>query len=467
MPAWAWKITMVWRTRRADVEGTLVDGLGPVQLSVVEQHPAEPGMEGSGEAAEQRLVGGDRRFERRDRCGVVAGALVEVGDHAEAYRVHDRSVEALEALGGGPIVPLGGVEVAVDDGQLGQRVRARRSGERIVGRLAVEVEQDPAPTARLVEITPHGGLLGVERVGQAHPCDVAVAFEDLQRRGQIVIAVLAGTGEEVEQPTAGQRQGERALVGLTPAGEGVVEPAPTLGHHARQPVRPGGAAGDEQRRLGVVVGDGPVERRAEVVVLGVDRRQPRPLGVTGERGCALRARDGVVPGHRVPDAHRVTPFGEPLPAVLGERLQQGEAHAAGHRDGDHQRLVDQRPKMVGDVGGGDLVVGAHHFGRRQVAAAGEHREPFEDALLVVEQELVAPIDDGTQRLLSGQGRARPARQQAEPIVEPRGDLGERERPGTGRRQLDRQRQPVEPSADLGDDTRRRPARSARQPPGHE
>ena len=117
------------------VERTLVDGLGSLELTVVEQHPAEAGLERSGEAAEQRLVGLDGRLERLDRGGVVAGPLVEVGDHAEAHRVHDRPVEAPEALGGGSVVTLGRVEVAVEDGQLGQRVRCgprRRRGPRVL-----------------------------------------------------------------------------------------------------------------------------------------------------------------------------------------------------------------------------------------------------------------------------------------------------------------------------------------------
>ena len=89
--------------------------------------------------------------------------------------------------------------------------------------------------------------------------------------------------------------------------------------------------------------------------------------------------------------------------------------------------------MVGDVVGGEVVVGAHRLGGRQVAAAGEHRQPLEDALLVVEEQLVAPVDDGPQRLLAGQGGARPAGQQAEPVVEPGGDLLRSGTLGCGRR----------------------------------
>ena len=78
--------------------------------------------------------------------------------------------------------------------------------------------------------------------------------------------------------------------------------------------------------------------------------------------------------------------------------------------------------MVGEVGRGDRVVGAHRLRGRQVAAAGEHRQPLEDALLVVEEQLVAPVDDGAQRLLARERGARPTGEQAEPIVQAGGDL---------------------------------------------
>ena len=115
------------------VERSLVGRLGPRQLAVVEQHPSEAGEERPGEAAEQRLVGLDGGLERRDRGGVVAGPLVEVGDHAEAHREHDGPVEPTEALGGRAVVPLGLGEVAVEERELAERVRReprRRTGRR-------------------------------------------------------------------------------------------------------------------------------------------------------------------------------------------------------------------------------------------------------------------------------------------------------------------------------------------------
>ena len=86
----------------------------------------------------------------------------------------------------------------------------------------------------------------------------------------------------------------------------------------------------------------------------------------------------------------------------------------------------------------------------QLAAAREHRQPREHPLLVVEQQVVAPVDDGLQGLLARQRRARAAGQQPEPVVQAGEDLVGRERTRAGGRQLDRQRQAVEAGADLAD-----------------
>ena len=68
---------------------------------------------------------------------------------------------------------------------------------------------------------------------------------------------------------------------------------------------------------------------------------------------------------------------------------------------------------------------------------------------LVEQP-VRPRHRGVQRPVAGR-RARPGGQQLEPSVEPGRHLGDVEGVQPGRRQLDRQRQPVESTHDLGDD----------------
>ena len=64
---------------------------------------------------------------------------------------------------------------------------------------------------------------------------------------------------------------------------------------------------------------------------------------------------------------------------------------------------------------------------------------------------MAPVDDGPQRLLTGIDRARAGREDGEPVVEPLQQLGHVHRPDACRGQFDRQRERVDPRADLGDD----------------
>ena len=50
---------------------------------------------------------------------------------------------------------------------------------------------------------------------------------------------------------------------------------------------------------------------------------------------------------------------------------------------------------------GTLIVGADRLDRLQVAAPGEDRQPSEQAALVFEQEVVAPVHHRTKGLLAG------------------------------------------------------------------
>ena len=73
-----------------------------------------------------------------------------------------------------------------------------------------------------------------------------------------------------------------------------------------------------------------------------------------------------------------------------------------------------------------LMVSSAHTTR---AAARSHPpvndgQAVEDSPLVVEQQVVAPVDDGSQGLLAGTGRAGAAVQYPEPIVETDRELGQ-------------------------------------------
>jgi len=71
--------------------------------------------------------------------------------------------------------------------------------------------------------------------------------------------------------------------------------------------------------------------------------------------------------------------------------------------------------------------------------------------------VVAPIERRQQGLVPRQCRSVTAAEQVEPIIEPGCNFRNPEHAAACRRQLDRQRNAVEPPADSGHDGRNRPA----------
>ena len=201
-----------------------------------------------------------------------------------------------------------------------------------------------------------------------------------------------------------------------------------------------------ERPLGARLRDRPAESRVEVVDLGV-----QPGEVLPGAGTPKRAIGSVALGERevvaiVVLAHGldVGRGGEALAGVGADRLEHPqpgwrERVLASHE----QALGDQAVERV-QSGGGDRL------GRLDGRAAGEHREPREAALLVVAEQLVAPVDSGAQRLLARGCVARARARRAERGIEAVGDLGRRQQSAAGGRELDRQRQPVDAPADLRD-----------------
>ena len=198
-------------------------------------------------------------------------------------------VDLGEPVGRGAVVPSASSEVAVQDCELPAEYARAAIANGSSGVCRVEVEDDPPPAPGLVDVVAGRGHLGVERVGENHRRDVAEAGEDLERRGQVLVAVLGRAGQEVEEPATGQGQRAGALVRLARAGEGVVEPALAL--HRRPASQWGQLVPPAivSAVSGVVVGDRPLERSPEVVVFPVDRRSATPAGRSPEYAAALCA----------------------------------------------------------------------------------------------------------------------------------------------------------------------------------
>ena len=150
-----------------------------------------------------------------------------------------------------------------------------------------------------------------------------------------------------------------------------------------------------------------------------------------------------------PDLAGVATLDQPLGRVLPDRLQQAVARVAvGPAGHQHQRLVHQprqqieRPELVGAI---------CEDPRRDLErpAADEHRQHAQQPLLLGGELVVAPLDRRLQRLLPRQ-RGLAAGQQPEAIVQLAANLLDREQLHAGGRELQRQRDAVEPAADVGD-----------------
>ena len=210
------------------------------------------------------------------------------------------------------------------------------------------------------------------------------------------------------------------------------------------------AAISPQRGAGVAGQHGSAQRGVEVVALGVEPPQPLQLLRTAQVG--IRSLGQVKEVGRM---GRMQPvllacLGQPLGAERPYRLEHPVTPAVSVGRLVHrldQRLVREAGQHVDDIGRGQPAQPAHPLGRRQRGTAREDGEPPREHLLGVVEQVPAPLHHRAQRLVSRLGGAVAAGQQPEPVVQPGGDLRQRQCAQPRRGQLDRQWQAVERPAD--------------------
>lgn len=132
--------------------------------------------------------------------------------------------------------------------------------------------------------------------------------------------------------------------------------------------------------------------------------------------------------------------------VLPDRLEKsvaGRAHPLALHD---QRFVHQVGQAIENL---KLVGtrGRHRDRGLQRPSAGEDRESPKERLLRRGEKAIAPIHGSAQGLVSFQGGATAAGEQAEAIVEFCVDMDDGKESHARRRQFDRERNAVEPLAD--------------------
>jgi hypothetical protein len=142
--------------------------------------------------------------------------------------------------------------------------------------------------------------------------------------------------------------------------------------------------------------------------------------------------------------------GELLVGVLPERLEHPVAHGVvGAALGRHQRLVEEPGQVGRHAVERQRRRPADAFGRLEIEAAAEAGEPGEKHALGRLEQVVAPVDGRTQRLMPWHPAAG-APEEREARVEAASDLVGGEGGDTRGSELDREGQAVEPRTDPGD-----------------
>jgi hypothetical protein len=219
------------------------------------------------------------------------------------------------------------------------------------------------------------------------------------------------------------------------------------------PVHPEVGADQQPALAGVAVAGSSeleirIERGLEVGLLLDSALDRRDLRISLDAVPDLAGNVREVPGVPGGDLVRLPGGGEPLSGELADRLQQAEALAL--RIELYEPFLDQRLELVearpARLGADGLDVGER-------AASGEDGEAAEQLLLALAEEGVAPVDRRAQRLLPLGTVAGARDEDVERVVEPPEQGLGREDTQPGGRELEGERQPVEPPAELFDDLR--------------
>ena len=205
-------------------------------------------------------------------------------------------------------------------------------------------------------------------------------------------------------------------------------------------------AATEQR----VVGRGPGECDVDVRSLRPDGRDRLGLAGAADGGRAavregrvprgVRRRRGVVQARLAQAVERIRADAVEEPVAnrpAGETRPRGSGPPGARR---------HRPLTLGDA-----ETGKDHLGGLEGRSAGEVRQCPQAALVVGEQQVVAPRDRRREGATPLGPSAGGIPQEGEAVVETSRDLVNRQRPGAGGGQLDGQRKPVQGHADVVDD----------------
>lgn len=315
------------------------------------------------------------------------------------------------------------------------------AGLRLAG--PVGARDDPQPGHALLVGPDVLGVVGADQLDQGHLAPRLPEQFGPHRRRRVGAAFVDGGRRFDGRGPDGRGEGVGAQRG------GRLGPVQGVGaQFAHLPV-PAQREHHAEHLLLVAGGDGVTQGGADVLVLALQERDGGPLSGAAQFGFdgtdQLPVEHQVAPDHGFPLRRLVEPGG----GVLADGLQQPVAHLAVLAGrGDDERLVDQGAEQTGDLAGAPRPVRADRLGGGEGAAAREDGEPAQHGAFGLVQEVPGPVDDGAQGLLTGQYGAGSAGEQAEPVVEPVGDLARGEHPQPGGGEFDGERQSVQAAADL-------------------
>ena len=211
---------------------------------------------------------------------------------------------------------------------------------------------------------------------------------------------------------------------------------------------------DPKAQLGVVAClgvEGPGDRGAEVVELGVETREPHRLVRSLQAGPGRFGEAGVVLSVATTMFLGVAGVVEALERVLTQGLEQAVTRGGvGAVVEDNHRLRDQVIERVADIPRRELVVSRDRGGGVGIEAPGEDPEAIEDRAIAFVEQRIGPLDRGPQRLMPLDPATPSTGEEPEPFVEEPRDLGRAHAGNPRGGELDRQRDRVEPPADLHD-----------------
>ena len=144
----------------------------------------------------------------------------------------------------------------------------------------------------------------------------------------------------------------------------------------------------------------------------------------------------------------VTRFRKSITSVLPDRFEEPVAGLTALSLHQHQRLVHERRQQIQDVYSLHASVCADRLGGLQGPPSGKHRQPPEQLPLCLREQVITPVDRCAQRLLAREHDPASSGEEAEPIIQPGGDLFHRQDIDPGRRQFDGERNAIQPLTDL-------------------